>query len=117
MTFDILGRRWGILICYEGVYPYLHDDWSQLAALKAAGADTFVWSVGAVVPIAHYGSWTAVKYNVSMVISSDESFVTGTNSAAIVGSDGKVPAQQDVPLQPPKYYTKGGLHVRLATLQ
>ena len=44
-----------LLICYEGLYPILHTDWSQLEAFKAAGTDAVLWSVGARLPIALVG--------------------------------------------------------------
>jgi len=49
-TFEMFGVRFGILICYEGVYPFLFKDWSQPDALKAMGADVFLWSIGGMVP-------------------------------------------------------------------
>ena len=40
-------RRWGLLICYEGVYPYVSGDFAQMEGLVAQGATSFVWSVSA----------------------------------------------------------------------
>ena len=117
-TFDLLGRRWGILVCNDGAYPYYTNDWTQLDSLKAQGADTFVWSVGAMVPIGHWAASTATRYSVNMVGSEDVSFMTGSDSAVIVGTDGKVlTSQYDVALQHVhRDYTASGLHLRLAQL-
>lgn len=49
-SFVAEGRRWGLLICYEGLYAELFHDWSQIAALKAGGADAILWSIGSMMP-------------------------------------------------------------------
>ena len=56
-TFSLsaAGPRLSLLICYEGLYPILHNDWSQLEAFKAAGADAVLWSVETHLPIALVG--------------------------------------------------------------
>ena len=39
----------------QGLYPILHNDWSQLEAFKAAGADAALWAVEDHLPIALVG--------------------------------------------------------------
>jgi hypothetical protein len=36
-TFALGGLTFGIVICYEGVYPEISGDWSQFDSLKAQG--------------------------------------------------------------------------------
>lgn len=117
-SFDYMGRRWGLLVCYDGVYPFVHSDWSELDALKAEGVETIVWSVGSMVPIGMIGGKIARRYNVSMVISEDVSVVTGaSHSASILSTDGSpFRSQKDFALQPPTGYRNHGLHIRMATL-
>ena len=111
------GRRWGILVCNDGVYPYYTGDWSQLDDLKAQGADAFIWSVGGMVPIGDLGSHTARKYGVDLIASEDKSDATGSNSGQILGKDGKkLSSQRDVAFRAPAHYTASDLHVRLAVL-
>ena len=38
-TFALNGHTWGIIICYEGVYPSLTGNYAQMDALVAAGPD------------------------------------------------------------------------------
>lgn len=70
-VFDFAGIRWGILICYEGVYPFTPwGSWRQIQSLKAQGAEALLWSIGAMVP--YYGSISrrlARRYGVSVVAS------------------------------------------------
>lgn len=117
-SFDLVGHRFGILICYEGIWPlFPGNNWAQMDALKAQGADTFVWNVGAMVPIAHAGSITARRYNVSVLASADSSSMTGDDSGVALGPDGKpLSTQKDVAVPPPDSYTAKGLHIRLAVL-
>ena len=117
-SFDYMGRRWGLLVCYDGVYPFVHNDWSELDALKAQGVETIVWSVGSMVPIATVGGKIAKRYNVSLVISEDVSAITGaSHSASILARDGSpFQSQKDVALPPPAGYKNHGLHIRTATL-
>ncbi len=115
-SFKFLGKTFGILICFDGVYPFVSRDFSQLDALKADGVDTIIWSVGSMVPIAHIGKAIANKYNFSLIISEDSSFVTGSDSANILSNSGlPYQTQKDFQLIPPSDYTGKGLHIRLAS--
>jgi hypothetical protein len=97
-TFDLLGRRWGILICYEGIYGWTLGlgDFSQHQGMVDQGATTFVWSVGGMVPPEHYSSKIAKKFNVAVVASEDDSIVS--HAGAIVDSNGDGMAMTNVPL-------------------
>lgn len=92
-TFDLLGRRWGVLICYEGLRPFLLNDWTQPDALRAHGADTFLWSIGGGLPLASEGPQYVEKYSVSLVGSS-------VATAAFISSPGHhdVAPQRSVPI-------------------
>lgn len=116
-VFELNNRRYGILVCNDGVYPYYTGDFSEVDALKKMGADTIVWSVGSFVPIAHLSSLSAKKYKWNVIVSEDVSPVTGPDSATIIGSDGSpLASQRDVAFNGPVNCTTTGLHVRLATL-
>eukprot|EP00466_Bigelowiella_natans_P019409 jgi/Bigna1/68288/fgenesh1_pg.5_\ len=92
-TFSLLGRRWGVAICYEGVYPTITGDYSQFDSLIDQGATTLLWSVGGVPSIARLtGGHLAKKFNVSMLVStlgSSEVFMrNGTSSFQEITIDG-----------------------------
>ena len=115
-SFRYLGKTFGILVCFDGVYPYVSRDFSELDALKAHRVDTIVWSVGSMIPISVFGKSIAKSYNFSVIISEDSSLLTGSDSAGILSNTG-VPykTQKDFPLTPPSDYTGKGLHIRLAS--
>ena len=46
-VIDIAGRRVALLICYEGFYPFVTGDWSQMESFSAQNASAYAWSVGA----------------------------------------------------------------------
>ena len=69
-TFELFGRRWGLLICYEGVYPSVSGDWAQMDALSAQGATSFLWSVGGIFPVQLYSASISKRYGVDVVTSS-----------------------------------------------
>ena len=96
-SFPLLGRRFGLVICYEGVYPDVSGDWSQMEALVAQGADTFIWSVGGETPLKVQGPVMEGRFKVSMLASEDETH------AFIGGPDGKAVASTDVPVAVPGY--------------
>lgn len=50
-SFELFGRRWGIIICYEGVYPFISRDFSQMDGLVNQTARSWIWSIGSTVPI------------------------------------------------------------------
>ena len=97
-TFSALGREWGVVICYEGVYPYVSGDFPQMDALVARGASAFVWSVGGEVPLDLLSELLTTKYSVDMVAS----MVTGATPSGgdIVSGAGK-----------PFNYTDSRVHV------
>lgn len=72
-TFAALGRTWGLIICYEGVYPFLSGDFAQMEGLAAAGATGFIWSVGGDAPIDALSALLAEKFRVDVVGSMDAS--------------------------------------------
>ena len=49
-------------MCYEGVYPWLHGDFSQMEGLLRRNASSWVWSAGTDVPIATLAAKFARKY-------------------------------------------------------
>lgn len=87
-SFDLLGRRWGILICYEGVYPYTlgHGDFSEMQGLIDQGVTAFVWSIGGMVPPGYFGKKLATRFKVPVVASEDNS--PFSHSGAIISSNG-----------------------------
>jgi predicted amidohydrolase len=72
-TFALQGKRFALLICYEGLYPILHHDWSQLEAFKAAGANAVLWSVGADLPVYLVGKDDARKAQAAVIGSQTKS--------------------------------------------
>eukprot|EP00656_Telonema_subtile_P058277 TRINITY_DN9828_c0_g1_i2.p1 TRINITY_DN9828_c0_g1~~TRINITY_DN9828_c0_g1_i2.p1 ORF type:complete len:162 (+),score=25.71 TRINITY_DN9828_c0_g1_i2:226-711(+) len=61
----------GLIICYEGAYPAITGDWTQMEHLKAAGADAFLWQIGSAIPPTLACPVYAKKFNVSVVCSED----------------------------------------------
>jgi hypothetical protein len=65
MAFDLLDRRWGILICYEGVWPVLGPggNWSQSDDLVLRqNATELVWSIGGAIPAGFGGDMYVNRY-------------------------------------------------------
>ena len=85
-VFTALGRTWGVIICYEGVYPFLTGDFSQMTALVAAGAESFIWSVGGEAPIDALAALLAAKFKVEVAASMDSGLTPA--SGAIVNASG-----------------------------
>lgn len=74
-TFTLLGQRFGIIICYEGVYPWLPGgSWSQMEDLKAQNATSWIWSIGSSIPIQSAASKLANKFGVNIVATQDKSW-------------------------------------------
>jgi len=72
-SIELLGLRWGLVICYEGVYPEMPwGDWKQLDALKAQGADALLWSIGSVVPEQASSGVLARKEGLAVAASEDK---------------------------------------------
>ena len=95
-TFQLHGRKWGLIICYEGVYPDATGDWSQMDALKQMGAEGFVWSVGSTIPVGTASKQLAKKFDVSVGTSIDGSLID--SAGAVVAADGKPSVYVDTPL-------------------
>lgn len=74
------GKRWGLLICYEGLYADLFRDWSQLDSLKAGGADGILWSIGGVLPARSVGRAIALHLSLPVLASED-----GASAVALSG--------------------------------
>merc|ERR1712070_558050 len=45
-SFDALGHRWGLVICWEGLKAITDGDFSQFDGMVEQGAEAFLWSVG-----------------------------------------------------------------------
>ena len=74
VSFELLGRRWGVLICYEGVWPYTLDgNFKQMEALKAQGAGSWLWSIGSEIPIDIAAKKLAKKFGVKIAATEDKS--------------------------------------------
>lgn len=108
-TFAFRGHTFGLVICYEGVYPEVTGDWSQFESLKKDGADTILWSVGGEIPLGLVGGHIAKKMGMGVVASEDRS------SGAVLNSDGTSEEVHDVLLAVPGY-TEAKLAIRVATL-
>lgn len=108
-SFDLYGRRIGIVVCYEGLYPSLTGDWSQMDELKRQGAGTFIWPVGGWIDLKLAGKKIATKYSVAIVGSEDSTV------AAILGPDGQPMPSQQVSITTAGY-TEGRAALLLATL-
>jgi len=71
-SFEWRGRRWGIIICAEGVFPWTPGgNWDQMDALHRQNATNWLWSVGGMVPVAHVARAFAKRYGVRVATSQD----------------------------------------------
>ena len=72
-SFTFEGRVWGILICWEGMYPDVSLDFSQMDALvREQNATALLWSVGvASIVLQVQSKLFAKKYGVSVVAATD----------------------------------------------
>jgi hypothetical protein len=109
-TFALGGRTFGLVICYEGIYPDVTGDWSQMEALKKQGADAFLWSVGGEIPLGIAGGHMARKFNVAVIASEDR------DAGAVLGTDGKAPSEQRDVLFAVPGYTEEKLAIRVSSL-
>jgi len=109
VTVEIAGVRCGLLICFEGVYPDLTRDWSQLLELRRQGAEVLLWSVGGDVPLRLAGERIVKEVGLPVVASMDRA------SAAIIGAAGTLPRPgRSLPLSVPGY--TGAASLLLAAL-
>ena len=72
-SFELLGRRWGMIICYEGEYPFVSGNWSQMNGLAAQNATSWLWSVGSMVSIDATAKELAREYSVRVAATQDSS--------------------------------------------
>merc|ERR1740139_1632834 len=108
-TFALGGHLFGLIICYEGIWPDLSHDWSQMQSLVAQGASAFVWSVGGHIPLDEAGGRMARRFNVSMLASEDKT------AGVVLGADGSPGAYHDVRLIVPGYAAEN-VAVRVSTV-
>ena len=94
------GKRWGLLICYEGLYADLFRDWSQLDVLKAGGADGILWSIGGVLPAHSVGRAIAAHLSLPVLASED-----GASAVALSGSADPIHLNASLALPPVADYT------------
>ena len=111
-VFTALGRTWGIIICYEGVYPILTGDFAQMNALVASGASGFVWSAGSEVPLDSLSSVYGEKYYVDVASTMD--LGATPSSGAIVNASGAPLTYTDTRVSVPGY--TGDAVLRVATV-
>lgn len=95
-TFELFGRRWGTLICYEAAHAFLFRDFSQMQGMVDQGATAFVWSVGGMLPPVLYSRWMAERFHVAVVTS--EGKTIASPAGAIVDASGKEIAHSSIPL-------------------
>jgi predicted amidohydrolase len=112
-TVSLLGRVWGIIICFEGVYPYVTGDFSQMDALVAAGATDFLWSVGGEAPLNALSALLAGRYKVGVIAAMDSSVTP--SGGAVYNSSGAPVAHTDTRVACGGGYT-GAAILREATL-
>ena len=121
--FDMFGRRFGILICFEGVWPLLPGGtWAQTDTLVGRdNATDLVWSIGGAVPTELGGDVYKQRYahahggaGVNVLVSED-------SSEGAIGCSGHLhcPGTADHSIRSlPSYlgYTEARLAVRSAVL-
>lgn len=102
-TFEMFGWRWGILICYEGLQPFvpLIGSFDQMDALVEQGATAFVWSVGGTLGcLEAIAARISSKYGVYVVSTEDYSPQgSGYDYAAITDSTGTKASSTDSPVE------------------
>jgi len=101
-TVTIAGHTLGLIICWEGVYPFLTRDFSQVTDLVSHHkAQALLWSVGGVPSMmAKMAKSLAQRYNVPVVGSATE------GAGVIIHADGSPsPYVTVVPLDEIEGYT------------
>ena len=102
VTFNLLGRKWGIIICYEGLYPYVPGgNFKQMDALYADNATTWIWSIGSDIPISTIAKKLVVKYSGVFVAATQDHSIMG-KGVITCGSSGAGCAYVDVTLDAAK---------------
>ena len=113
-VFTLGSVTYGILICYEGFYPDVSGDWSQMTSLKAFNASVFVWSVGDTMgTLPTQAKVIATKFHVDVVGTEDQEGHKA--DVSIVDPTGRDVPSTDVPVVTPQGYTAQPF-VRVATL-
>lgn len=98
-TVTTLGRVWGLVICYEGFYPEVTGDYSQMIALQKRNATTILWSVGSTVGLlATDAKLLAKRFQWQMAGTEDAEVVIHKSSTALLGPSGEALAARDVPV-------------------
>ena len=105
-TVDVGRVRFGLVICYEGVYPNMPwGDWDQIDGLKKLGADAVLWSIGSAVPEGATGELMAQHAQLAVAASED------TVASTFIGANGTRLPQTTVSLTVPYYTAKASIAV------
>jgi hypothetical protein len=99
----------GLIICFEGVWPLLSGDWSQMEDLESMGASHFAWSIGSDIPIPASSKLHSTKFGVGEIAAEDKW------AGSVTDSSGSVVASTDIPLPAISGYSAGAA-VRLSSL-
>lgn len=98
-TFSWAGRTWGLVICYEGFYPTITGDYSQMIALQQQNASTVLWSVGSSAGLlVTEAKLLSKRFRFQMAGTEDAEAVVHLSSAALVGADGSMLPSRDAPV-------------------
>ena len=89
-------------MCYEGLYPFLTDDFSQMDKLVAMNSSAFVWSVGGDMPMELVGVELAKKWDIPWFAS--ESMNTGRSGLLLQGGGADLPGSVKTPISPVEGY-------------
>ena len=111
-TFELLGRVWGILICYEGVWPIIGPggNWSQSDDLiLGKNATGLIWSIGGAIPTAIGGDVYTKRYPTLRSVLAAEDSNAGAITCGEHGCDAA--RQKDFTVHVPAYL---GYQPRLA---
>lgn len=90
----LLGGRVGLLICYEGVYPELSGDWSQVDGLRRSGAQALLWSIGSHLPVDAGAARLARRTGLPVLASAD-----GAAAHAVAATGAPLPPSRSVALR------------------
>ena len=97
-VFDLLGHRFGIVVCYEGLYPFLTGDFSQMDKLVAMNASSFVWSVGGAMPMEVVGAALAKRWDIPWIASEDSG--AARSGLLLQGGGADLPGIARAPIKP-----------------
>ena len=111
-TFELMGRVWGILICYEGVWPVIGPggNWSQSDdIILRQNATELIWSIGSAIPTQIGGDIYTKRYGSLRSVLAAEDSSTGAITCAEHGCNAA--RQKDFSVHVPAYL---GYQPRLA---